>query len=97
MAPELVADPAHVGSAADVYSLGVVLWELATRAPPHGGLGPSHILSGLMGGTLVLPSPPWVEPAWRGLVEDCMEVVPAGRSTAAAVAARLERLLEEEG
>ena len=50
-----------------------------------------------MGGTLALPSPPWVERAWRGLVEDCMEVVPAGRPTAAAVAGRLERLLEEEG
>jgi len=43
LAPELVADPERVTEKADVWSLGVVMWELATRTTPHqvggGGVG----------------------------------------------------------
>jgi serine/threonine protein kinase len=103
MAPELVADPAHVGDRADVWSLGVVLWELAVRAPPHGGLGPGALVAGLMGRSLTLADaiPAWVEPAWAALMAACWEVVAADRPTAAAVAAALEAMAgpgeEEEG
>ncbi len=34
MAPELVADPERVSEKADVWSLGVVMWELLTRTSP---------------------------------------------------------------
>ena len=107
MAPELVADPGHVSDRADVWSLGVVMWQLATRAAPHAGLGPSAIVAGLMatgaggsgGGAPPFtpgPLPAWVEPAWRDLVEACWEPLPAERPSAAQVAARLEALLEAE-
>lgn len=34
MAPELVADPEHVSEKADVWSLGVVMWEMTMREAP---------------------------------------------------------------
>ncbi len=34
-APELVADPERVSEKADVWSLGVVMWEMAARTAPH--------------------------------------------------------------
>ena len=95
MAPELVADPGHVSDRADVWSLGVVMWELAVRCPPHADLGPSAIVAGLMSRTLTLADaiPPWIEPAWVDLMEACWEVVAADRPTAAAVAARLGEIV----
>jgi serine/threonine protein kinase len=35
MAPELVADPERVSEKADVWSLGVVMWEMLTREMPY--------------------------------------------------------------
>lgn len=34
MAPELVSDPERVCEKADVWSLGVVMWEMLTRQTP---------------------------------------------------------------
>jgi serine/threonine protein kinase len=34
MAPELVSDPERVCEKADVWSLGVVMWEMMTRETP---------------------------------------------------------------
>jgi serine/threonine protein kinase len=34
MAPELVSDPERVCEKADVWSLGVVMWEMLTRRTP---------------------------------------------------------------
>ena len=55
MAPEVVNDPQHVSEKADVWSLGMVLWELLTLEIPFASLSPQHIIHGLMLGNLQPP------------------------------------------
>jgi serine/threonine protein kinase len=58
MAPEVVNDPQHVSEKADVWSLGMVLWELLTLEIPFASLSPQHIIHGLMLGNLQPPVRP---------------------------------------
>jgi len=52
MAPELVSDPDHVSEKADVWSLGMVLWEMLCLETPFQTLTPQQIIAGLMVGNL---------------------------------------------
>ena len=52
MAPELVSDPTRVSEKADVWSLGMVLWEMLTLQVPFNHLSPQQIVAGLMVGNL---------------------------------------------
>jgi serine/threonine protein kinase len=96
LAPELVADPERVSEKADVWSLGVVLWEMLARRPPHGGLGPRQILVALATGALQLGLPAWCEPEWRGVVEAALDPSPEGRPTMSELAAQLEAIRDQE-
>lgn len=58
MAPELVSDPERVSEKADVWSLGMVLWELLTLEVPFTQLSPQQIIHGLMIGNLQPPVRP---------------------------------------
>lgn len=58
MAPELVSDPDHVSEKADVWSLGMVLWEMLTLQTPFQQLSPQQIIAGALPDFHeVLPSP----------------------------------------
>ena len=48
IAPELVNDPDRVTEKADVWSMGMLMWELLTLASPFQDLSPQAIISGLM-------------------------------------------------
>eukprot|EP00193_Tetraselmis_chui_P005078 CAMPEP_0177762862 /NCGR_PEP_ID=MMETSP0491_2-20121128/6567_1 /TAXON_ID=63592 /ORGANISM="Tetraselmis chuii, Strain PLY429" /LENGTH=803 /DNA_ID=CAMNT_0019278937 /DNA_START=1048 /DNA_END=3459 /DNA_ORIENTATION=+ len=95
MAPELVSDPDHVSEKADVWSMGIVLWELVARQVPYVELSPQQIVSGLMSGCLRPDTPDWVEDEWRLLVESCLVVNPQHRPSFRELAARLERVRDE--
>lgn len=96
MAPELVADPERVSEKADVWSMGVVMWEMLTREVPYQELTPQQILMGLMCGNLQLQIPEWCEPEWRGLLEACCEPNPGNRPSFAELQRQLTAIYEQQ-
>ncbi|KAA6419719.1 MAG: kinase family [Trebouxia sp. A1-2] len=94
MAPELVSDPERVSEKADVWSLGMVLWEMLTRQVPFTHLTPQQIIAGLMVGNLQPEVPDWCEQEWRLAMESCWEVNPDHRPSLRDLARRLEFIIE---
>ena len=90
-APELMSQEPHDAQAADVYSLGMVLYELAERRMPFAELSQMQRMRALLRGE----RPPLgrsVAAAWRALVAECWAQDPARRPTSATVAARAAAL-----
>ncbi len=66
MAPEQWTESHAVDSRADIFSLGILLYELLTGEPPVGFLTPLSVKIG-------------VDPAWDRLVSQCVETAPDAR------------------
>ena len=93
MAPELFDDEPKMTTASDIYSFGMVLWELVTRALPY-AKAPNQMVAAR-----------WIEkgkkedipgdcPAeLKKIIESCWETLPAKRPTAVQVAERLKPLV----
>eukprot|EP00959_Pyramimonas_sp_CCMP1952_P064333 1343544-Pyramimonas_sp.AAC.2 len=47
-APELVRNPEYVTEKVDVFSFGVVMWELWTSLVPHQGADATALVGGLL-------------------------------------------------
>lgn len=92
MAPEMVTDHRHVTEAADVWSLGVVFWELLTQEQPYANIAPARLLGALGSGSARLPIPEWCEPEWRALMEACWIEDPTLRPTCRQLVAQLQRI-----
>eukprot|EP00887_Chlorella_sp_A99_P004451 scaffold30.g4451.t1 len=92
MAPEMIMDHQRVTEKADVWSLGVVFWELLTLQVPYADMPPAQLIGALGLGKLRLPIPDWCEPEWRALMEACWVADPAERPTCRQLAVQLERV-----
>jgi len=92
MAPEMITDHKHVTEAADVWSLGVVFWELLTQQQPYADIAPAQLLGALGSGTARLPIPEWCEPEWRAVMEGCWIDDPTMRPTCRQLAVQLQRI-----
>lgn len=81
MAPEqALADP-NIDARADIYTLGIVAYELLAGQKPLGGLNPQQTLSAQI---TTLPAPlsevrPQVPPGLAAIVMKCLEKTPANR------------------
>jgi hypothetical protein len=92
MAPEMITDHQHVTEAADVWSLGVVFWEMLTLESPYADILPAQLLGALGSGAARLPIPDWCEPEWRAVMEMCWLVDPTARPTCRQLALQLQRI-----
>lgn len=80
MAPELLSGKSGmVTDKIDVYSFGIVMWELLTGDEPYADMHCGSIIGGIMHNTLRPPVPGWCDPAWRSLMERCWSADPEQR------------------
>ncbi|KAG2498415.1 hypothetical protein HYH03_003673 [Edaphochlamys debaryana] len=95
LAPEVWAE-GHVSQQSDMYAFGITLWELATGERPWRGVAAGTVLHRVMLGSSRPPLPLWLPPDYAKLMVDCWAQAPHDRPSAAAVEARLRRMLLTE-
>ena len=104
MAPELLRRGADLDSRADVYSLGMVLQEMAVQATPQplADLPDQTVLPIMMsqGPVAVPPTPEWCGLAWQVLVSACTadaaDQRPSLENIQALCQQELSRVLQEQ-
>ncbi|GJT19301.1 PAS domain-containing protein tyrosine kinase family protein [Tanacetum coccineum] len=91
MAPEVLRDE-KANEKSDVYSYGVVLWEITTEKIPWDGLKKLQIMKavGYMNQRLDIPKD--VDPQWASLIERCLCSEPMSRPTFGEIVDELEEL-----
>jgi serine/threonine-protein kinase len=94
MAPELAARAAAVDAKSDVFSFGVLAYELLSGTAPF---PEPPVVCAAEGRAVSLPQPlaaraPAVAPELAALILECLQVEPSFRPTARVVAERLARL-----
>lgn len=93
MAPEFLrGEPSN--EKCDVYSFGVILWELLTMQQPWGGLGPAQVVGAVAFQNRRLPIPKDTIPELAALVEYCWADDPRQRPSFSSIVDTLKKLLK---
>lgn len=87
MAPEVIKNSTF-SKASDVWSYGVVLWELLTGEVPYKGIDTLAVAYGVAVNKLKLPIPSTCPQPWRELMQKCWESDPHNRPS-------FEQILED--
>ncbi|XP_062714401.1 mitogen-activated protein kinase kinase kinase 11-like isoform X2 [Aedes albopictus] len=78
MPPEVIKSGTY-SKASDVWSYGVLLWELLTGETPYKGFDTLSVAYGVAVNTLALPIPKTCPEAWGKLMKSCWELDPHRR------------------
>ncbi|XP_058747330.1 uncharacterized protein LOC131620314 [Vicia villosa] len=90
MAPELLnGSSSKVSEKVDVFSFGIVLWEILTGEEPYANMHYGAIIGGIVNNTLRPTIPSHCDLEWRTLMEQCWTPNPVVRPSFTEIASRL--------
>ncbi|RDY07764.1 putative serine/threonine-protein kinase SIS8, partial [Mucuna pruriens] len=90
MAPELLNGSSNkVSEKVDVFSFGIVLWEILTGEEPYANMHYGAIIGGIVNNTLRPTIPNHCDHEWRTLMEQCWAPNPTARPCFTEIASRL--------
>ncbi|KAJ0259769.1 Kinase superfamily with octicosapeptide/Phox/Bem1p domain-containing protein [Hirschfeldia incana] len=93
MAPELLSgSSSKVSEKVDVFSFGIVLWEILTGEEPYANMHYGAIIGGIVNNTLRPTVPSYCDPEWRLLMEQCWAPDPFVRPSFPEIARRLRTM-----
>ncbi|WOL09741.1 hypothetical protein Cni_G18494 [Canna indica] len=93
MAPELLNGSSNkVSEKVDVFSFGIVMWEILTGEEPYANMHYGAIIGGIVNNTLRPPVPANCDPEWRRLMEQCWAPDPVKRPCFSQIAGRLRAM-----
>ncbi|XP_024025619.1 uncharacterized protein LOC21405688 isoform X1 [Morus notabilis] len=93
MAPELLSGKSNmVTEKIDVYSFGIVMWEVLTGEEPYADMHCASIIGGIVNNTLRPQIPTWCDPEWKSLMESCWASDPAQRPSFSEISQKLRNM-----
>ncbi|KAG4197158.1 hypothetical protein ERO13_A05G005800v2 [Gossypium hirsutum] len=93
MAPELLSGKSDmVSEKIDVYSFGIVMWELLTGEEPYADIHCASIIGGIVNNTLRPKIPSWCDPEWKALMERCWASDPTDRPSFSEISQKLRNM-----
>ncbi|URD83365.1 Protein kinase domain containing protein [Musa troglodytarum] len=93
MAPELLNGSSNkVSEKVDVFSFGIVMWEILTGEEPYANMHYGAIIGGIVNNTLRPPVPATCDPEWRRLMEQCWAPDPSQRPSFSQIAGHLRAM-----
>ncbi|XP_057545534.1 uncharacterized protein LOC130824510 [Amaranthus tricolor] len=93
MAPELLSGKCTmVTEKIDVYSFGIVMWELLTGEEPYSDMHCASIIGGIVNNTLRPQIPTWCDPEWKSLMQSCWAPDPSERPSFSEISQKLRSM-----
>lgn len=80
MAPEVLANEKYA-EPADVYSCGIILWELLSRECPYDGMEPIQCAVAVLNRGIRPDIPNWCPASYAALISSCVAKAPEARPT----------------